>query len=58
MKAVSPKSLKKLKDEGVIASSLAKYYLMADHQKDSDEADDTKSLIDNFIAGIHDADLY
>jgi hypothetical protein len=30
---------------------------MADHQKDSDEAYDTKSLIDNFIAGIHDADL-
>ena len=34
LKAVSPNCLKNLKDEGVIASSLAKYYLMADHQKD------------------------
>lgn len=57
MKTVSPKGLEKLKDEGVIASTLTKYYLLADAQKESDEADDTKSLIDNFIAGIHDADL-
>ena len=57
MKTVSAKDLKKLKDDGVIASSLTKYYLLADTHKESDEADDTKSLIDNFIAGIHDADL-
>ena len=57
MKTVSAKELKKLKDEAVIASTLTKYYLLADSQKESDDADDTKSLIDNFIAGIHDADL-
>ncbi len=57
MKTVSAKGLKNLKDEGVIASTLTKYYLLADSYKESDEADDTKSLIDNFIAGIHDADL-
>ena len=57
MKTVSAKGLEKLKDEGVIASTLTKYYLLADSYKESDEADDTKSLIDNFIAGIHDADL-
>lgn len=57
MKTVSAKGLGKLKDNGVISSSLTKYYLLADSYKDSDEADDTKSLIDNFIAGIHDADL-
>jgi hypothetical protein len=57
MKTVSAKGLKNLKDEGVIASTLTKYYLLADSYKESDEADDAKSLIDNFIAGIHDADL-
>jgi hypothetical protein len=53
---IQPEDYDKPKQVSRIANTLAGFYLLADSQ-DTAVADDTKTLIDNFIAGIKDTTL-
>jgi hypothetical protein len=53
---IQPEDYDKPKQAAQIASTLTAFYLLADSQ-DTVIADDTKSLIDNFIAGVKDKTL-
>lgn len=57
LKFVPTKDVGKTKDITLVSSTLARFYLLANTYDDSDEADDTKNMIDNFIAGISDPKL-
>ncbi|MDP6787267.1 MAG: hypothetical protein QF830_03155 [Rhodospirillales bacterium] len=53
---IQPEDYNKPKQIPQIANTLVAFYLLADSQ-DTAVADDTKTLIDNFIAGVKDATL-
>lgn len=57
LKSIPTQEVANVKGTKVISSSLARLYVMANSFDDSDEADDTKNMIDNFIAGISDPNL-
>ena len=53
---IQPEDYNEPKQIPQIANTLVAFYLLADSQ-DTAVADDTKTLIDNFIAGVKDATL-
>lgn len=53
---IQPKDYSKPRQVAQVANTLAAFYLLADSQ-DTAVADDTKTLIDNFIAGVKDKTL-